>query len=362
MCSYKNYLQLALGALLVTLQGLSQASAYVDVLDLPARVSALAVNSPLSGMARAGERLVAVGQRGHILYSDDAGKHWHQAAVPVSADLNAVSFPSATQGWAVGGDGVVLHSNDAGATWRKQLDGREIGALLVKHYGALASAEPGNEQWPLLVAEGERLMAQGADKPLLDVWFANERLGYVLGVFNLILRTEDGGQSWTPFQDRTDNPQGFHLNAIASTGDALYIAGEQGLLLKWDDTQQRFAAVQTPYQGSFFGVLGKPGEVLVYGLRGNVLRSTDGGLSWTPLDTGLRVSITAGLVDGRGNYRLFTQGGQMLVSQGAGAQLHLVQQQAPTPVTGATQSADGALVVVGSRGARTLSVDKPSNP
>ena len=362
MCSYKNYLQLALGALLVTLQGLSQASAYVDVLDLPARVSALAVNSPLSGMARAGDRLVAVGQRGHILYSDDAGKHWQQAAVPVSADLNAVSFPSATQGWAVGGDGVVLHSNDAGATWRKQLDGREIGALLFKHYGALASAEPGNEQWPLLVAEGERLMAQGADKPLLDVWFANERLGYVVGVFNLILRTEDGGQSWTPFQDRTDNPQGFHLNAIASTGDALYIAGEQGLLLKWDDTQQRFAAVQTPYQGSFFGVLGKPGEVLVYGLRGNVLRSTDGGLSWTPMDTGLRVSITAGLVDGRGNYRLFTQGGQMLVSQGTGAQLHLVQQQAPTPVTGATQSADGALVVVGSRGARTLSVDKPSNP
>src|SRR3990167_7824161 len=70
MCSYKSYLQLALGALLAMLQGLSQASAYVDVLDLPARVSALAVTSPLSDMARAGDRLVAVGQRGHILYSD----------------------------------------------------------------------------------------------------------------------------------------------------------------------------------------------------------------------------------------------------------------------------------------------------
>lgn len=247
MCSYKNnMLQLAFGVVLCLSQGLSHASVYVDVLDLPAKVSPLAVTSPLSGMARAGDRLVAVGQRGHILYSDDVGKHWQQAAVPVSADLNAVSFPSATQGWAVGGDGVILHSDDAGATWRKQLDGRQIGALLVEHYQALASAEPGNEQWPLLVAEGERLVAQGADKPLLDVWFANDRLGYVVGVFNLILRTEDGGQSWTPFQDRTDNPQGFHLNAIASTGDALYIAGEQGLLLKWDDAGQRFAAVQTP--------------------------------------------------------------------------------------------------------------------
>jgi photosystem II stability/assembly factor-like uncharacterized protein len=357
MCSYKNYLQLALGAMLAMLQGLSQASGYVDVLDLPARVSALAVDSPLSGVAHAGERLVAVGQRGHILYSDDAGKHWQQAAVPVSADLNAVSFPSATQGWAVGGDGVVLHSGDAGATWRKQLDGREIGALLVKHYQALAAAQPGDEQWPRLVAEGERLMAQGADKPLLDVWFANDRLGYVVGVFNLILRTEDGGQSWTPFQDRIDNPQGFHLNAIASTGDALYIAAEQGLLLKWDDTQQRFAAVRTPYQGSFFGVLGKPGEALVYGLRGNVLRSTDGGHSWTPLDSGLHVSITAGIVDGRGDYRLFTQGGRMLVSQGSGAQMHWVQQAEPVPVTGVARAADGALVVVGGRGARTLSVE-----
>lgn len=362
MCSYKKYLQLALGALMVLVQGVPQASDYIDVLDLPARASALAVSSPLSGMARAGDRLVAVGQRGHILYSDDSGKHWQQASVPVSADLSAVNFPSALQGWAVGNDGVVLHSNDAGVTWHKQLDGRQIGDLLVKHYSALATTEPGNEQWPLLAAEGQRLTEQGADKPLLDVWFANDKLGYVVGVFNLILRTEDGGQSWTPFQDRTDNPQGFHLNAIASTGDGVYIAGEQGLLLKWNDLDQRFLAVPTPYQGSFFGVVGKPGEVVVYGLRGNVLRSTDGGQHWTALESGLHVSITAGFVDGNGHYRLFTQGGQMLVSQDSSAQLLLLPRPGPTPVTGATRATDGALVLVGSRGVRTESVDKPSNP
>jgi photosystem II stability/assembly factor-like uncharacterized protein len=358
----RNLVLALLCTLLALVQGVARAGAYVDVLDLPAKPSALAVRSPLIDIARAGERLVTVGQRGHILYSDDAGQHWLQAGVPLSSDLTAVFFPTASQGWAVGNDGVVLHSSDAGATWSKQLDGRQIGELLVRHYSALASAEPGNEQWPLLVAEGQRLVEQGADKPLLDVWFANDKVGYVVGVFNLILRTEDGGQSWTPFQDRTDNPQGFHLNAIASTGDALYIAGEQGLLLKWDDNAQRFAAVPTPYQGSFFGVVGKPGEVLVYGLRGNVLRSTDGGQNWTALDTGLHVSITAGLIDARGNYRLFTQGGQMLVSQGTGAQLHLLQQPARTPVAGATQSAAGMLVVAGSRGAQTLSADPAIEP
>jgi photosystem II stability/assembly factor-like uncharacterized protein len=354
MCSFKKCV-LLLGAALTLLHGFAQAAAYVDVLDLPARPSALAVRSPLLGATRAGDRLVTVGQRGHILYSDDAGKDWQQAAVPVSADLNAVYFPSAKQGWAVGNDGVVLHSSDAGATWRKQLDGREIGDLLVKHYGALASAEPDNEQWAALLADGQRLIEEGADKPLLDVWFADDKVGYVVGVFNLILRTEDGGQHWTPFQDRTDNPQGFHLNAIASTGDALYIAGEQGLLLKWNDAQQRFLALQTPYQGSFFGVIGKPGEVLVYGLRGHVFRSVDGGASWNRLDTGLQVSITAAALGDDGRFRLLTQAGHLLVSQPDGTHLKLLTQPNQSPVAGATEAADGALIVVGSRGARALS-------
>jgi photosystem II stability/assembly factor-like uncharacterized protein len=177
------------------------------------------------------------------------------------------------------------------------------------------------------------------------------------GVFNLILRTEDGGQSWTPFQDRTDNPQGFHLNAIASTGDALYIAGEQGLLLKWDEIAQRFAAVPTPYQGSFFGVLGKPGEVLVYGLRGNVLSQH----RWRPeLDRpGDRPARQHHRRPRRYPWQLSAvhPGGHMLVSQGTGAQLHLLRRPAPTPVAGAAQSADGALVLAGSRGAQALPVE-----
>lgn len=358
MCSLKTYVLLALGAMLALLQPAVQAANYVDVLDLPAQPSALAARSPLLDVTPAGARLVAVGQRGHILYSDDAGRHWQQASVPVSADLTAVHFPTPSQGWAVGNDGVILHSGDAGATWRKQLDGRQIGALLVERYGALASAEPDNERWAQLAAEGQRLVEEGADKPFLDVWFANDKLGYVVGLFNLILRTEDGGQSWIPFQDRVDNPQGFHFNAIASTGDALYLAGEQGLLLKWDAILERFIAMPTPYQGSFFGVVGKPGEVLAYGLRGHVLRSTDGGYSWQPVDTGLQVSVTAATLDAASHYRLFTQAGHMLVGQDGGAPLRLVPQQGQSPVAGAALASDGALVLVGTFGVRTLPVEQ----
>lgn len=107
MGSFKTLAPLICCALLMQSAGVTagQATDYVDVLDLPAKASALAQRSPLLDLARAGSRLVAVGQRGHILYSDDEGGRWQQARVPVSSDLNAVTFPTPEQGWAVGGMG-----------------------------------------------------------------------------------------------------------------------------------------------------------------------------------------------------------------------------------------------------------------
>lgn len=356
MCSFRKSLLWPL-VLYIILGGAARAAAYVDVLELPARPSELAVRSPLLDVTQAGSRLVSVGQRGHILYSDDTGQTWKQAQVPVSVDLNAVHFPTAQQGWAVGNDGVILHTSDAGQSWSKQLDGRQIGDLLIDHYGARASAEPENEQWPLLVAEGERLKAEGADKPFLDVWFESERSGYVVGVFNLILATTDGGQTWTPWQDRTDNPQGLNLFAIDNTGDALYLVGEQGLVRRLDQGTQTFDRIETPYQGSFFGVTGQHGEVLVYGLRGNVLRSLDRGASWQTLQSDLEVSFTAATNGPHGSYRLFTQAGHQLLAEPGARKLRLLPLSEPAPIAGALQTTEGPLILVGNRGVRRLSAE-----
>ncbi|POG10212.1 glycosyl hydrolase [Pseudomonas putida] len=329
-------------------------AAYVDVLDLPARPSALAVHSALRDVAWAGDRLVAVGARGHIVYSDNQGQDWHQANVPVSADLNALAFPTPEDGWAVGNDGVILHSPDGGVNWAVQLDGRQIGALVAAHYQALAKAHPDDERWTQFAAEGQRLEEEGADKPFLGVCFVDARHGYAVGVFNLILRTDDGGASWVPMQDRTDNPQGLHLNAIRAVGDDLYVAGEQGLLLKWNTQQQRFVALPSPYQGSWFGILGKPGEVLAYGLRGHLARSLDGGQSWTEVDTGLGQSITAATLDNRGDYWLFSQAGHVLRSHDGGLSFALQAQVPLAPVAGALQARGNGTVLVGERGVRVL--------
>lgn len=357
MCSVRQYVMLALGLLLM-LQGTAYASTYVDVLELPARPSALAVHSPLQDVVRAGDRLVTVGQRGHILYSDDAGQSWQQAQVPVSVDLNAVHFPTPKLGWAVGNDGVILHSRDGGMSWELQLDGRAIGRLVVEYYSRLMRLQPEDDRWVMLVEEGQRLDEQGADKPFLDVWFDSPERGFAVGVFNLIFATSDGGRTWVPFQDRVDNPMGLHLNALGSTGDALYIAGEQGLLLMWDEDLQRFTPVQTPYQGSFFGVTGKPGgEVLVYGLRGHAYLSRDGGQAWQVLGSELQVSFTAAAQDLDGRYLLFTQAGHALRLETGSAALRVLPQVSQSPVGAALMADNHHLILVGSRGVRTLSVE-----
>lgn len=343
---------LFLGALLLAggVQAGEQADGFVDVLDLPAAYSNAPSRVPLLAVTRAGNRLVSVGQRGHILYSDDGGTHWRQAEVPVSSDLTAVYFPTPNEGWAVGHDGVVLHSADGGIHWERQLDGRQIGQLMLDYYAA--HPQPDNATW---LEQARRFKEEGADKPFLDLWFRDANEGFVVGAFNLILHTRDGGRTWEPWNHRIDNPQALHLTAIAASGDDLFIVGEQGLLLRLshqqEGQQERFVALPSPYAGSFFGVVARPGLVFAYGLRGHAVRSVDGGESWSAVDTGLPVSLTAASFDASGRLYLFSQAGQGLVSDDRGVSFKPLELAERLPVSGAV-AGSGRLLLVGTRGVR----------
>ena len=205
-----------------------------DVLERPAMQSPMAAKKLLIEVVRAGERLVAVGPRGHIVVSTDAGATWQQAQVPVSSDLTAVYFSSEKHGWAVGHDGVVLASTDGGMTWTKQLDGRVVNDLVLADLQAKLTANPASAELQALVAEAERYKAQGPDKPFLDVWFENDTHGFVVGAYGLLLETSDGGQTWQSWFDRAENPRFMNLYSIKPAAGALYVSGEGGTVLKLD--------------------------------------------------------------------------------------------------------------------------------
>ncbi|MFI0458955.1 MAG: WD40/YVTN/BNR-like repeat-containing protein, partial [Candidatus Thiodiazotropha endolucinida] len=113
-----------------------------DYLNISALKSDKAHRALLLDITITGKRLVAVGERGTVVYSDDNGTSWNQADVPVYSALTSIDFASESLGIAVGQDGVVLRTQDAGQSWEKVFDGyRAMEQILVRNRLLLAEAE-----------------------------------------------------------------------------------------------------------------------------------------------------------------------------------------------------------------------------
>jgi photosystem II stability/assembly factor-like uncharacterized protein len=317
-----------------------------DRLQEAAPLTERATQSLLLDIARAGERLVAVGEQGLVLLSDDGGDHWRQAEVPVSVLLTAVSFADGQQGWAVGHDGTVLHSTDGGASWSLQLDGNRINALRVAQLEAELDALGQETEADPVVQENleyaldDALFAleDGPNMPLLDVWFADVLHGFVLGAYGQLLQTQDGGNSWQTLGHRLPNPDHFHLNSLlASAAGDLYIAGEAGLLLRSRDSGKTWEALESPYEGSFFAMAELDGFWLM-GLRGNLFHSLDGE-NWQALELDATATLNSALaLDNK--LLLLGQGGLLQLGDPAGF-APLLQQRSRQSLS--------AAVVVGSQ-------------
>ena len=187
-------LPIAAGAAAATASG-----SWRDVLDTPAQRRAARPERLLNGLARAGKRIVAVGQRGHVLVSDDAGKSWQQADVPVSADLVAVCFANADT---VGRSGMMASCCTAPTP-----AGRGSGSSTAADRRAPRRLLHQEAATPWL-AEAQRFAAQGADNPFLDVWFDDATNGYRRRRVRSRVAYADGGTTWQPLLHAIDNPKG----------------------------------------------------------------------------------------------------------------------------------------------------------
>ena len=313
-----------------------------DPVDQPALTEPLAARSLLLDVARAGSRLVAVGERGHVLLSDDSGKTWRQAkSVPTRAMLTAVTFADAKTGWAVGHDEVILNTVDGGETWTRT------------HY------------------------APEAQQPLLDVWFADATRGIAVGAYGSYFDTTDGGRHWTsrkfastplrkpaprPAGEQEDVPPEYHLNKIAAAGARLFIAAEAGQLYRSDDGGTTWLSLPSGYNGSFFGLLPlSEQQILAFGLRGNLYRTTDGGATWSRVDVATTAMLTDGVRARDGSLALVGLSGTVLTAAGGadpGASASwTLRQQADRKGLSAVLAEHGAgLVVVGEDGTRTVAL------
>lgn len=338
--------------------------AATDPALLDAEVLPRASRSLLLDAVRTSAGYFAVGERGHVLASDD-GVTWRQAAVPTRATLTAIASVDGVM-WAAGHDGVIVHSTDGGQTWVRR------------------RAAP----WSYDIVDP----SEGV--PVMDLLFTDAKNGFAIGAYSLMLVTSDGGVTWTPrsvsasapvaeaepgpeapaeegaepaaegddwtFSDEDlalDAESDPHLNAIARAGSgALVIAGERGTFLRSRDGGETWTSKRLPYEGSMFGVLSwQDDHILVYGLRGNVYESRDLGDSWTRVETGITTSLMGGYALENGGAVLVGANGAILTRPDADSPFTATAFETAsgeTPLLSGVLPVDGAgYLVIGDKGA-----------
>lgn len=320
----------AVTALLAVLSSTVTATASTAVAaDQYSVESAKASQSLMLDAVHAGARLVVVGDRGHILFSDDQGKTWTQARVPTRQLLTAVFFVDDKRGWAVGHDAQILASSDGGATWAQQFEDLS------------------------------------REAPLLDITFLDAQHGFAVGAYGALLETLDGGQHWQDVAERLENEEQLHLNAIAAVKDAgLFIVGEQGSMFRSSDNGQTWSKVTGPYEGSLFGVIGttQPRTLLAFGLRGNLLRSSNFGDSWQPIELkAARGTLEFGLASATllddGSLILVGNGGSVLRSRDDGQTFSVFNRADRIALAGVSGLAGDRLLLVGQGGVHIASAN-----
>ena len=283
----------------------------------PAVQAPLAATTLLLDAATTGDRVIAAGQRGHILLSDD-GETWKQARVPVRALLTAIHMHDAATGWAVGHDAVILRTDDAGDTWRLQHRAPE------------------------------------EERPLLDVWFRDKETGFAVGAYGYFLATRDGGTTWT---SRAISQDDFHLNEIVPAGgERLFIAAEAGVVYRSDDGGGTWRELPSPYTGSWYGALVLDADrLLLLGLRGHLFRSEDAGASWTRVATGTTATLTDAVRLPSGHLVLTGLEGVILTSRDDGRSVRTTRLRSRQGIASALALPDGGVLLTGEFGVRRLS-------
>lgn len=244
-------------------------SAFADNQPVEAEILPLASKSLMLDIAQINQqKIIAVGDRGHILLSSD-GETWQQMMSPVNSALTKVTFVNETLGWAVGHDASILNTQDGGNTW------------------TLQNYQPEKQ------------------RPFFDVEFFNENHGIAVGAYGLFYRTRDGGKTWSEefhlellneddrlyLEDvKLEDDELYqeevasilpHFNRVTVNGNELFLAGELGMISKSTDQGVTWQLLDEIYMGSFFDIEAlTANKLIVVGLRGNMFISNDNGQQW----------------------------------------------------------------------------------
>jgi photosystem II stability/assembly factor-like uncharacterized protein len=226
---------------------------------------------------------------------------WKQNASKTSVDLVAVYFTSADRGWVAGDNGYLASTENGGATWNKYpLDTTEdINEIYFRNdsNGYLVAGKKmfltrdGGQTWV-----ETRIFKTGDFKNLvpefLSIRFSDKKRGIIIGsllnkndevVDALVMRTDDGGDTWTRIVVPT-RKELFHLDFNGSSRG--WIVGDKGLIMATDDSGITWKVQNSGVSRALFAVDFRDDMAgYAVGGGGTILRTEDGGRTWQRIIT-----------------------------------------------------------------------------
>ena len=300
--------------------------AATDWLDLPARLSSRASSRLMLALAKdsgaTGQTLLAAGQRGIALFSEDGGQVWQQAVTPVYVTLTAL-FAREGRAYAAGHDGIILKSLNGGRTWVRLLDGRDGNALTLAAANRRLKLSRQDENARQAFDDIRSTLEFGPANPLFGIAArinGGRETIIAVGAFGQVFRSHNGGAQWESLLDRFDNADNLHHNSITLTRTGEWvITSEAGRIYVSVDDGDSWRRVETGYNGALFGAVEGPAEMAtlwVHGFAGSLFLSQDRGFSWHPLPGLGRQPLVGSALSASGRVAIVSLNGIVHVADG----------------------------------------------
>lgn len=248
------------------------------------------VHDALYDVCLDGQSGLAVGVAGTVLSTNDAGLTWQDGSAGVSAALLGVSCGKDVS-LVVGQGGLILRKAGDG-DWVKIDSGTDQRllsvsanasglAVAVGGFGTVLKSTDGGLTWAPQSFDWEAILNDFYEPHVYDVNVSPEGVITVVGEFDLVLRSADQGETWA-----TVNQGDTSLFAVdfrdTSSGFAV---GQDGKVVKTLDGGLSWTVMPVPTSENLLDVWSSGSQVLVSGIR-TLMRSRDDGLNWEIITEG----------------------------------------------------------------------------
>jgi len=239
-----------------------------------------------------------VGANGTILHTTNEGTAWVPQSSGTTAFLYGVSFSDANNGTVVGSSGTILHTTNGGANWINQSSGTDLDL----HSVSFTNVNVGTAVGGAAVDSGIVIRTENGGitwnrqripttPSLWGVSFVDDTNGGAVGFFSpggTIIHTTDSGLDWA---GQSAGPYTDWLYSIHFvTRSAGMAVGEFATVIKTTNGGATWTNLSPPFT-HYSGVsLMDTNNALVVGYLG-IIRTTDGGTTWTSENTGGNISL-----------------------------------------------------------------------